>query len=547
MRASDDVTTPGGDGHGKWSDTYGIDPDVYAHRWRTLAILCLSLVMIVVAVSSVNVALPSIQESLDASGSDLQWIVDIYALIFAGLLLPAGALGDRFGRRGALQLGLVIFGLAAAFASMADDPGQLIAARGVMGVGAAFIMPSTLSILVQCFPFYERPKAIAVWAGFAGVGGAIGLISSGLLLDNFWWGSIFFVNLPIIAALLVLSVVFLPTSKDPAAHPLDPVGALLAVVALLSLVYGVIEGPERGWVDPVTLGAFALAVVAGVAFVVFELRQKTPMLDPRLFRVRGFSTGAATVTLAFFSLFGMFFLLTQLLQLVQGLSPLETGLRIIPQALTLILVAPQSPKLVARFGVRKVLRAGFLLAAVGFTILATVTADSSDLVVMGALVFTGAGMAMVMPSASQHIVGSLPLSKAGVGSAMNDVTREVGGAIGIAVAGSIVATIYRADSFADQIPDPGVREVVRQSVGQAVGVARRGLEEGIITSSQAQQLVSEAGSAFNDGTHVAFAILAGVAAISGLVLSRLIPDEVPTRQPGEAAPDVAPVEPVAQP
>ena len=269
------------------------------------------------------------------------------------------------------------------------------------------------------------------------------------------------------------------------------------------------------------------------------------MLDPRLFRVRGFSTGAATVTLAFFSIFGMFFLLTQLLQFVQGHSPLATGLRVIPQALTMILVAPRSPALVTRFGVRKVLRAGFLLTAVGFAALATVTADSPDLLVMGALVFTGAGMAIVMPSASQLIVGSLPLSKAGIGSAMNDVTREVGGALGIAVTGSIVATIYRADDFADGIPDPGVREVVQQSVGQAVGVARRGLEEGLINSAQAQQLITEAGSAFNDGTHIAFAILAGVATISGLVLSRLIPDAVPDRQPGEPAAGATPVEPVA--
>lgn len=518
-------------------DTFGIDPAVYHRRWLILGTLCISLVMIVVAVSSLNIAIPDIQSSLGASGTELQWIIDSYALVFAGALLPAGALGDRFGRKGALQLGLVIFGVAVLVASMADDPAHLIAARAFMGIGAGFVMPSTLSILMTSFPFHERPKAIAIWAGFAGVGGALGPISSGLLLGHFWWGSVFFINVPLVALLLLLSAPILPSSKDPHGHPLDPIGALLAVGGLVSLVFGVIEGPHRGWLNPVTIGAFVASVVLLVGFVRFELRKRNPMLDPRLFRLPGFGAGSATVTLAFFSMFGMFFLLTQYLQFVKGYSPLAAGVRVLPSAVAMMAMAPRSPKLIGRFGVRRVLRTGFYSCAVGFLLLATATESSPDLLVVVALLATGSGMALMMPGASQHIVGSLPLSKAGVGSAVNDVTREVGGALGIAVAGSIVATAYRASDFSDVIPDPAAREIAAESVGQAVGVAQRALAEGRIAASQADSLIAAAGEAFNDGTRIAFGSMAVVAVVAGTFISRWIPDRLPSREVGTPQPE----------
>ncbi len=505
--------TPPGGGDSEFPDTFGIDPAIYHRRWAILATLCISLVMIVVAVSSLNVAIPNIQESLDATGTDLQWIIDAYALVFAGVLLPAGALGDRFGRKGALQVGLVVFGLAGLIASTADDPSHLIAARVAMGAGAAFIMPSTLSIIVNSFPFSERPKAIAIWAGFAGVGGALGPISSGLLLDRFWWGSVFFINVPLVLLLLALSGPILPKSKDPHGHPLDLVGAALAVGGLVSLVFGVIEGPERGWASVETLASFAVAAVLLVAFVRFERRHLTPMLDPRLFRVPGFGAGAAVITFAFFSIFGMFFLLTQHLQFVLGYTPLEAGVRVIPNALAMVIVAPQAPRVVVRFGVRATMRAGFLLTATGFALLAFATVDTPLVMLLAALVCIGSGGAFIMPAASQHVVGSLPLSKAGVGSAVNDVTREVGGALGIAVAGSIVATIYRG------------ADVPGGSIGEAIGIARSG---GVADPGA---LVAAAGEAFNDGTQVAFLVMATLAVVSGLVLTRIIPDELPSRQP----------------
>jgi EmrB/QacA subfamily drug resistance transporter len=518
------------------SDSFGIDPAIYARRWWILGSLCVSLVMIVVAVSSLNVALPTIQTELGASGTELSWIVDAYALVFAGMLLPAGALGDRFGRKGALQFGLVVFGGAAVVASFADDPTQLIAARAVMGVGAAFIMPSTLSIVMNSFPFHERPKAVAVWAAFAGVGGALGPISSGILLQHFWWGSVFFINVPLVALLLVLSWRIVPTSKDPDGHALDPVGAGLSIVGLVALVFGVIEGPERGWLDPVTVGSFVLAAIVLVSFVRWELRRPRPMLDPRLFRLPGFGAGSATITISFFCLFGMFFLLTQYLQYVKGYSPIEAGLRVLPNAVALMIVAPRGPALIGRFGVRTVLRTGFLIIAVGFALLATVDASTSDLVVMVALACTGSGMAMVMPGASQHIVGALPLAKAGVGSAVNDVTREVGGALGIAVVGSVVATVYRSADFLSVLPDQ-VRDAASQSIGQTVAIANQGVQEGTITAEQSQSLIAAAGEAFNDGTRIAFGGMAVVAITAGLLLSRWIPDRLPERQAVHASAD----------
>lgn len=510
-------------------ETFGIDPATYERRWWILGTLCISLVMIVVAVSSLNVAIPSIQEALDATGTDLQWIVDAYALVFAGVLLPAGALGDRFGRKGALQVGLVLFGVGTLVASAAGDPTQLIAARIVMGAGAAFIMPATLSIVVHSFPIHERPKAIALWAAFAGVGGALGPISSGVLLEHYWWGAVLFINVPLVAALLVLSARIVPTSKDPNGHPLDLVGAALAVAGLVSLVFAVIEGPEKGWLGGVTVGAFVAAIVFLVGFVRYEVRKENPMLDPRLFRVPGFGAGSAAVTLAFFSIFGMFFLLTQYLQFVKGYSPLGAGLRVIPNAVAMMAVAPQAPKLVPHLGVRRMMRLGFWLTAAGFVLLALSRESTPDIVVIAALVCTGSGMALTMPAASQHIVGSLPMAKAGVGSAVNDVTREVGGAIGIAVAGSIVATVYRGADFVDAIPNEGAREIAGESVGQAIGVAGGALERGVIDASTFDALVAAAGDAFNDGTRIAFLVMATVAFLGGLLIPRVIPDALPSR------------------
>jgi len=286
------------------------EPLVDDRRWWVLGVLVLSLVVVMTANTSLNLAIPSLVRETHASSTQLQWIVDAYALVFAGVLLTAGAIGDRFGRKGALLCGLVIFGSMSLLATTADDPGALIAIRAVQGLGAALIMPGTLSILAAVFPPHERARAIAVWAGFASSGAAIGIIGSGWLLEHFWWGSVFFVNVPIIAVAIVLVAALVPTSRDPAGVRLDGVGATLSVIGLGFLLFGIIEGPERGWTDPLTVAGFVIAVLAVTAFMAWELHTERPMLDLRFFADPAFSVGTVTIALTFFSMFGMWFLMT---------------------------------------------------------------------------------------------------------------------------------------------------------------------------------------------------------------------------------------------
>jgi MFS family permease len=302
------------------------DPDVHRRRWLLLSVMCLSLVLVVMSVSSLNVAAPRLQQDLDASSTALHWIIDSYALVFAGLLLAAGALGDRFGRKGALLGGLAVFGVGLVVAGLGTTSGQVIAGRGIMGVGSAFVMPATLSLITAVFPPEERGRAIATWAGFAGAGAAIGPVVAGLLLEWFWWGAAVLVNLPVVAVAMVAVAVWSPKSRDSHVTPLDPVGSVLALVGMVALLFGIIEGAERGWTDGLVLGSFALAALVGGAFVSWESRTAHPMLPLTLFRDRRFSVASVTITLTFFSLFGVFFLSTLYMQYVLGYAPLQAGL-----------------------------------------------------------------------------------------------------------------------------------------------------------------------------------------------------------------------------
>lgn len=521
-------------------ETFGIDPDVFARRRAILAVLCGSLVLIVVAVSSLNVAIPTIQRALDASPTQLQWIIDSYALVFAGFLLPAGALGDRFGRKGALIIGLIIFAVCALVSTLADSPATLIAARAVMGLGAALVMPATLSIIQHSFPPHERGKAIATWAGLAGAGGAIGPLLSGLMLAHFWWGSVFLINLPIVALLLALVLVIVPSSRDPLGHPLDPIGALLAVIALTSLVFAIIEGPEWGWASPGVLATFAAAVGFAVGFVSWELRAEHPTLDPRLFRLRGFAMGSLSISTIFFAMFGMFFLGTQYLQYVKGYSPLGAGIRTIPSAVMMILISPRNPAVVARLGVRATTRLGFGFVVAGFAVMASLGVDSPYWVFMVGLVVIATGMALIMPPSTSSIISSLPLAKAGVGSAVNDVTREVGGALGIAVMGSILNSVYTSRIDLSKVeailPEPfrarfaQAAPAIREGIGPAEGIAR-GIEADAGNAGAVRQITAAiraaARESFVSGTRLAFVVAAGVALVGGLVVSSRIPDAAP--------------------
>ncbi|HET7481539.1 MAG TPA: MFS transporter, partial [Actinomycetota bacterium] len=424
---------------------------IYRRRWLTLGVLCLSLVMIVVGNTVLNVAIPTLSRELHATSSQLQWMVDSYALIFAGLLLTAGALGDRFGRKGALTLGLIIFGTASGVSALATSPTQIILTRGVMGLGAAFVMPATLSILTNVFPPRERARAIAIWAGFAGAGAAIGPIAGGWLLENFWWGSVFLLNVPIVLLALGAGRVLVPTSRDPQHAALDPMGAGLSIVAVGSLVYGFIEAPDFGWSDRVTVSAFAIAAVFLVLFAWWELRFDHPMLDLRYFRDRRFSSGVLAITFVFFAMFGTFFLMTQYLQIVWGYSPLGAGVRSLPAAFGLMVFAPTGARLVERFGAKRVVAGGLFLVAVGLVMLAQVGVDVNYPYFALCLIVVSAGMGNTAAPSTASIMSAMPLSKAGVGSAVNDTSRELGGALGVAVLGSLATSHYTA-SLADKIP-----------------------------------------------------------------------------------------------
>jgi EmrB/QacA subfamily drug resistance transporter len=496
------------------------DPVIHRRRWFLLGIMCLSLVMVVMSVSGLNVALPSLQRSLHASSTELQWIVDAYALLFAALLLPAGALGDRFGRKRALLLGLVIFATGSLIGGIATGAGQIIVGRVINGIGAAFVMPATLSLITTIFPPQERRKAIAMWAGFAGAGAALGPIVSGALLERFWWGSALLVNVPIVAVVVLAVAVFSPTSKDPRATPLDPGGALLSLVTLGSLIYGIIEGPEKGWTEPTILLAFAVAVVGLLGFVAWEKRSVHPMLPLGLFRDRRLSVGSGVVTTAFFVMFGLFFLFSLYLQFVRGYSPLSAGLATLPLAVTLVAIAPRSAVLGEKIGTGPVMATGFLFVAAGFGVLTLIGPATPYLVLAVSMVLLGAGMSLTAAPATGSIMSAIPHAKAGVGSAVNDTTREVGGALGIAVLGSISNAVYRStvNLSALNLP-PGVRKAAGESVGAATVLSGSGIPDG-------PQLAHEAGSAFthafNVTTTVAMAVALLAAAIVAKVFSRKI-------------------------
>src|SRR3954469_22417094 len=421
-----------------------IDARVYERRWWTLAVLCLSLLIVFVGNSSLNVTIPTLSRVLGATTAQLQWVIAAYSLVFAGLLFSSGALGDRYGRKGALQLGLVVYLVACVLATASTAMWELIACRALMGVGAAFIMPSTLSILVNVFPADERTKAIAIWASVTGAAGAIGPVASGWLLGHFWYGSVFLVNVPIVLTALIAGRFLVPKSRDPEEARLDPIGAVLSIVGVGSLVYGLIQAPQDGWASADTLIAFTIAAVVLVLFVVWELHVEEPMLDMRYFKNPAFSTGTGGMILIFLSMFGVMFLVTQYFQLILGYSPLGAALRLLPMAPIMILVSPMTPRLSARFGANRVVSAGMASVAGGLLMFRGLTPHTPYWYVLISIVPLVSGIALSMSPMTASIMSAVPARRAGAGSAMNDATRELGAAFGIALMGSLAASRYSA-------------------------------------------------------------------------------------------------------
>jgi EmrB/QacA subfamily drug resistance transporter len=494
---------------------------VLANRWRILAVLCTSLMIVIIGNTALNTAIPILARDLDASTTDLQWMVDAYALVFAGMLFTAGTIGDRFGRKGTLQAGLWLFLGGTLLATVADSSTEVIGARALMGLAAAFVMPATLSILTNVFPAHERPKAIAVWAGISGGGAAIGPVASGVLLEHFWWGSVFLVNVPMIVLALVAGKILLPTSRDPEQPPLDVPGALLSIVGLGALVYGIIEGPLHGWTSNQTLGTFALALVALASFAARELRTEHPMLDLRFFRDRRFSVASGGMTLIFFAMFGTFFLSAQYFQLVLGYSPLASGLFQLPMAFVMMALAPQVPKLVNRFGVARVAPLGLASISLGLVLFSLVGVDTAIWWMYGPVLFIMSGMALAMTPMTTLIMSAVPLAKAGVGSAMNDTTRELGGALGVAVLGSLLTSTY-ASSIGDAAAGltPGDRGIAESGLVGAFDVAERLGADGVA-------LVDAGKQAFVDGMGVAAIAGAVAVAIAAIATARLLPRRAP--------------------
>ncbi|MDQ1713049.1 MAG: hypothetical protein QOE45_2499 [Frankiaceae bacterium] len=494
------------------------DEKVYAKRWWTLGVLCVSLLVVGLDNTILNVAIPRLQGELHATQGQIEWIIDSYVLVFAGLLLTMGALGDKFGRRRALTIGLLVFGVGSVLSAFSGSANVLIATRALMGVGGALIMPSTLSILTNVFPPAERGKAIAIWAGVSGLGIGIGPIAGGLLLEHYWWGSIFLVNVPVVIGAIAAGRYLVPESKDEHAARLDPAGAVLSIAGLTALVYAIIEAPSRGWASPATLLVGALGIAIIVVFVVNESRSDHPMLPVEFFKNPRFSAGSGSVTLAFFALFGTTLLLTQYQQLVRGYSALGAGVRVLPVAVALVVFAPNSAKMAARFGTKNVVASGLTLLAVTLASLRLFGVDTPYWKLGLVYFFMGAGMAHVVAPATEAIMGSLPRNRAGVGSAVNDTTRQVGGALGVAILGSLLSSAYAHHVAPIVASLPANRQgEARDSIAKTFQVARE------VGGPNARAVVRGAQVAFTDAMGTVALVAAAFALLGALAVLLFLP------------------------
>jgi EmrB/QacA subfamily drug resistance transporter len=479
--------------------------------------LCLSLLVVVVDNTIVNVALPTLVRELHASTTSLQWVVDAYSLAMAGLLLTLGSLGDCIGRHRTLTGGLIVFGLGSALAALSGSSTELIASRVLMGIGAAAIMPATLSILSNVFTdASERAKAISLWAAVAGLGIAIGPTLGGWLLAHYCWGSIFLVNLPIVAVAVIAGRWLVPPSADEQPRALDPVGALLSVVGLVGLVYAVIQAPDYGWLSARTLGVGLAGVAIVGAFVAWELRSAHPMVDLRIFRSARFSAASFTVMMIFFSLFGWLFLFTQQLQVVLGYDTLQAGVRALPFALTIGAVSPVAAMLAARVGTKIVVATGLGVMGIGFLMVATSTVGTGFGFLLVASIVVALGMGLALAPATESIMGSLDPSQAGVGSAVNDTTQQLGGVLGVAVIGSFAVTVFRSHLHVGHVLAAYATQA-RSSVGAAVLIGQHA------PPSAGHVLILSAKTAFVTGSDLATLVAAGAALLGAVAAVVFLP------------------------
>ena len=483
--------------------------------------LCLSLLVVGIDTSILNVALPTLIEDLEATPAELQWIIDSYVLVFAGLLLTAGKLGDRYGRKGVMQAGLVVFLLSSIGASASASPTALIVWRGIMGIGAALVMPATLSILVNIFTeARERRRAIAYWSLMNAAASFVGPVTGGLLLREFWWGSCFLVNVPFVSATLVLGHFLVPSSRDPeAARRFDVPGAVLSSLALGALLWGVIEGPVKGWGHVAVVGGFVVAALSLVGFVAWELRTPEPMLELRFFRSGQLKAAVIAMTIATMAMTGAFFLIQQSLQLVKGYTPLAAALATSGPIVTVnFLVMPRAPGLTERFGTRWMVATGSGLIAVASLIIALTTVDSSYLNLFVGFALMATAFSIFVPASTEAVMTAMPAEKAGGASAINQMTRQVGAALGVAMAGSIAASGYRSGFRAPDTPLPD--DVVARggsSITDALSAAAT------LAGTARDAFLRAAHEAFLHGVRIAVIGSAVLAAIGAVYAARAIP------------------------
>ena len=491
-------------------------------RWWILAVLCLSVLLTVVDNTIVNVALPTISRDLSASTDALQWVVDGYTLVFAGLLLVGGNLGDRLGRRRMLQTGLVLFAVFSVGAALSRNTGELIAARAAMGAAAALIYPATLAILNNVFTVArERATAIGIWSGVSGLAVAIGPVSGGVLLRHFAWSSVFYVSVPVALIALVAGRLLLPESRDPKAGRFDPLGALLSVAGISLLAWSIIEAPRHGWASAATVGGIFGAVVLLLVFAWWQVRRPDPMLDVRLFRNPRFSAASGSIALAFFGLFGFIFLITQYFQVVRGYDPLRAGVATLPFAVVTGALSPVAIGIMKRIGTKLVVAFGLLVMSAGFVVAATMPQNAPYWgQIITSMTLMAAGLALTTGPATEAIMGALPLDKAGAGSAVNDTTREVGGTLGVAIVGSVLNSGYGSHVF-HSLTSLGAQAAVGHEAGQSV-IA------GVITAAHFPPGLRDAAGeavrqAFMTGLHAGSFVAACATAAAAVVALAFLP------------------------
>lgn len=449
------------------------DPSTPGAQRRVLSAMCLALVLVVASVSAVNLALPDLAVALGASNSALTWIADGYTVALAAFVLPLGALGDRIGRRTVLITGTAVFAAGSVAAALSDSTTSLIASRVVMGLGAAMIMPGTLSTITATFPVDRRARGVAIWSGFAAAGAIIGLIAAGALLEVWSWRSIFYTSAIVACLALAAAALWSPNTRDQHPPRVDVLGTALTVVGIGTLVFAIIEGSDRGWTEPVVIASFVVCAVSLAAYAAYGMRTDEPLLDPRLFGLPGFRAGSISVIVQFMAVFGFFFVGLQYLQLILGYSPLHSAIALVPVALAVLPVSVSTPAIVRRLGLNVTMCLGLLLLAAGLGWVATLNADSGYPPFLLGLIVAGIGIGITSSTGTSAIVGSLSADQQGVASAVNDTTREVGSAIGIALMGAVFTSRYTA-SLPDlsQLPAEAAK-AVRDSAAAGLEVATR--------------------------------------------------------------------------